>query len=215
MKNKLITIEQALTKIESGMSIMVGGFLSNGAANRLLEALAQSDKDNFTIICNDTSFADKGVGMLFEKSKVKKVITSYIGANKPSQDQMHAGTLQVEFVPQGTLAERIRCGGCGLGGVLTPTGVGTLIAEGKQQLEVDGRTYLLEKALRADVALLGASRSDEAGNLVYLGTSQNFNPLMAMATDLVIAEVDELLPVGAIPAEQVHTPAVLVDLIIK
>ncbi|MDR1592078.1 MAG: CoA transferase subunit A [Prevotellaceae bacterium] len=213
MKHKQITIAQALEKIQSGMTLMVGGFLANGSALTLLNALAESDKKDFTVICNDTAFADKGVGRLFAEGKVKKVITSYLGTNKPSQDQMHAGTLTVEFVPQGTLAERIRCGGCGLGGVLTPTGTGTLVAEGKQTIHVDGRDYLLEKPLRADIALIGAGKGDATGNLVYLGTAQNFNPLMAMAADLVIAEIDELLPVGAIAPEQVHTPAILVDFI--
>jgi acetate CoA/acetoacetate CoA-transferase alpha subunit len=212
---KLITLEQAVEKIKDGMSIMVGGFLSNGSANAILEKLSKQKIKNLTIICNDTSFPDRGAGMLFEPQMVKKVITSYVGTNPISQQQMNSGLLEVEFVPQGTLVERIRCGGCGLGGFLTATGKGTLAAEGKQIINIDGNDFLLEKPLKADVALLGATLCDEEGNLWYEGTSRNFNPIMAMAADLVIAEAEKTVPKGAIKAENVHTPAILVDFVVR
>jgi acetate CoA/acetoacetate CoA-transferase alpha subunit len=213
--NKKITVEQAVAHIKSGMTIMVGGFLSNGSANKILDALAKSDVRDITIITNDTSFPDKGVGKLLEHKQIKKVIASHIGTNELTQQQMNAGEIEVEFVPQGTLAERVRAGGCGLGGVLTPTGLGTIIAEGKPIITVDGKDYLLEKPLHADIALIGASKGDESGNLVYYGTSQNFNPLMAAAADLVITEIDEIVAVGEIRPEQVHTPAILIDYIVN
>ena len=212
---KQISIEQAVEKIKDGMTIMVAGFLSNGSANAILAELSKKNIKNLTIICNDTSFPNKGVGVLFEQQMVKKVITSYIGANPFSQDQMNSGELKVEFVPQGTLAERIRCGGCGIGGFLSLTGKGTLAAQGKQIINVDGTDFLLEKPLRADIALLDASVCDESGNLWYEGTSRNFNVVMAMAADLVIAEVDKVVPTGEILPENVHTPATLVDFIVK
>ncbi|MDR1198588.1 MAG: CoA transferase subunit A [Prevotellaceae bacterium] len=213
--NKKITVEQAVSKIKSGMTVMVGGFLSNGSANKILDALAKSDVKDITLITNDTSFPDKGAGKLLERKQLKKVIASHIGTNELTQQQMNNGEIEVEFVPQGTLAERIRAGGFGLGGVLTPTGLGTVIAQGKQVINVDGKDYLLEKPLRADIALIGAGRGDESGNLVYYGTSQNFNPVMAAAADLVIAEIDETVPVGAIRPEEVHTPAIMVDYIVS
>ena len=212
---KQITTEQAVEKIKDGMTIMVSGFLSNGSANAILTQLSKQNIKNLTIICNDTSFPDKGVGQLFEPKMVKKVITSYVGANPFSQEQMNDGSLEVEFVPQGTLAERIRCGGCGIGGFLSLTGKGTLAAAGKQTVTVDGNDFLIEKPLRADIALLGASVGDETGNLWYEGTSRNFNPIMAMAAYLVIAEVEKIVPTGQILPENVHTPAILVDYIVN
>ncbi len=213
--NKFISIENAIAKIKDGMTIMVGGFLSVGGANSLLDSIAATEIKNLTIICNDTSFADKGLGKLFARGQVRKVITSYIGANKACIEQMNSGDLEVEFCPQGTLAERVRAGGAGLGGVLTPTGVGTLVAEGKDIITVDGREFLLEKPLRADIALIGASISDKMGNLIYKGTSQNFNPLMATAADLVIAEPRELVETGSLGPDYIKTPAIFVDYIIE
>ena len=209
--NKRISLETALSMIHDGMTIMVGGFLSHGGANEILEALSESSVKDLTIIVNDTSYSNKGVGKLFAAGKVSHVIASYIGANEVSQEQMNDGSLKVTFVPQGTLAERIRCGGSGLGGVLTQTGLGTLIGEGKQVIDVDGKSYLLETPLRADLALIGATQADEMGNLIYKGTDQNFNPLMAMAADVVICEVEEIVPTGSLEIELVRTPGVLVD----
>ena len=194
--SKFISIEEAVSKVKDGMTIMVGGFLANGTPNKIVDALAKSGVKNLTLICNDTAYPDKGVGQLIANKQVKKLFVSHIGTNPHTSEQMNSGELEIEFCPQGSLAERVRAGGCGLGGILTQTGMGTIVAEGKQIVNVDGKDYLLEKPLRADIALVGASLGDKAGNLVYRGTSQNFNPLMASAADLVIAEVNELVEVG-------------------
>jgi acetate CoA/acetoacetate CoA-transferase alpha subunit len=192
---------------------MVGGFLTNGGPNILMDALAKSGVKDLTLICNDGAYPDKGLGQLIANRKVKKVITSYIGSNPVAIDQMNAGELVVEFSPQGTLAERIRAYGAGLGGVLTPTGLGTVVQEGKSVITSNGKDYILETPLKADVAFIGASLSDKAGNLYYRGTTRNFNPLMAMSADVVIAETDEVVVAGSIDPENVHTPAILVDYI--
>ncbi|WP_099289829.1 CoA transferase subunit A [Butyricimonas sp. Marseille-P3923] len=213
--SKFISIEEAVSKVKDGMTIMVGGFLANGTPNKLVDALAKSGVKNLTLICNDTAFPDRGVGQLIANKQVKKLFVSHIGTNPCTSEQMNSGELEIEFCPQGSLAERVRAGGCGLGGILTQTGMGTIVAEGKQVINVDCKDYLLEKPLRADIALVGASLGDKAGNLVYRGTSQNFNPLMAAAADLVIAEVNELVEVGEIAAENVKTPSIMVDYIIE
>ncbi|MDD4217840.1 MAG: CoA transferase subunit A [Bacteroidales bacterium] len=212
---KLITMDVAVSKLTDGMQIMIGGFLAAGTPNSMVKALVESGIKDLTIVCNDTSFADKGLGMLIANKQVKKVVTSHIGTNKATIEQYNNKEIEVEFVPQGTLAERIRCGGSGLGGVLTPTGVGTIAQEGKQVINLEGKDYLLETALRADVALIGASIADEEGNLFYRGTTQNFNPLMAMAANLVIAEAQEIVKTGGITMETVHTQAIFVDYVVK
>ena len=213
--SKFISIEEAVSKVKDGMTIMVGGFLANGTPNKIVDALAKSGVKNLTLICNDTAYPDKGVGQLIANKQVKKLFVSHIGTNPHTSEQMNSGELEIEFCPQGSLAERVRAGGGGLGGILTQTGMGTIVAEGKQIVNVDGKDYLLEKPLRADIALVGASLGDKAGNLVYRGTSQNFNPLMASAADLVIAEINELVEVGEIAAENVKTPSIMVDFIVK
>lgn len=213
--SKFISIEEAVSKVKDGMTIMVGGFLANGTPNKIVDALAKSGVKNLTLICNDTAYPDKGVGQLIANKQVKKLFVSHIGTNPHTSEQMNSGELEIEFCPQGSLAERVRAGGCGLGGILTQTGMGTIVAEGKQIVNVDGKDYLLEKPLRADIALVGASLGDKAGNLVYRGTSQNFNPLMASAADVVIAEINELVEVGEIAAENVKTPSIMVDFIVK
>ena len=213
--SKFISIEEAVSKVKDGMTIMVGGFLANGTPNKIVDALAKSGVKNLTLICNDTAYPDKGVGQLIANKQVKKLFVSHIGTNPHTSEQMNSGELEIEFCPQGSLAERVRAGGCWLGGILTQTGMGTIVAEGKQIVNVDGKDYLLEKPLRADIALVGASLGDKAGNLVYRGTSQNFNPLMASAADLVIAEINELVEVGEIAAENVKTPSIMVDFIIE
>ena len=213
--SKFISIEEAVSKVKDGMTIMVGRFLANGTPNKIVDALAKSGVKNLTLICNDTAYPDKGVGQLIANKQVKKLFVSHIGTNPHTSEQMNSGELEIEFCPQGSLAERVRAGGCGLGGILTQTGMGTIVAEGKQIVNVDGKDYLLEKPLRADIALVGASLGDKAGNLVYRGTSQNFNPLMASAADLVIAEINELVEVGEIAAENVKTPSIMVDFIIE
>ena len=213
--NKFISLEDAVAKIKDGMTIMVGGFLANGTPETIIDALVESGVKDLTLICNDTAYPDRGVGKLLVNRQLKKLIVSYIGATPQASEQMNAGEIEIEFVPQGTLAERVRAGSCGLGGILTPTGLGTVVEEGKQIINVDGKDYLLEKPLHADVALIGASIGDKDGNLLYKGTSQNFNPLMAGAADLVIAEVKELVEPGEIAPESIHTPSILVDYILE
>lgn len=213
--NKIISMDEAISKIENGMTIMIGGFMAAGTPNTIMKELVKKGIKDITIICNDTAFSDKGIGLLISNRQVKKVITSHIGTNTSTIEQFNNKEIEIEFVPQGTLAERIRCGGAGLGGVLTPTGIGTVVEEGKQIINVKGKDYLLETALRADVALIGASVSDEQGNLYYKGTTQNFNPLMATAADLVIVETKEIVKVGEIAMENVHTQALFVDYIVK
>ncbi|MCL2510953.1 MAG: CoA transferase subunit A [Bacteroidales bacterium] len=209
--NKQISISECVAKIKDGMSVMIGGFMGNGTPENLMDALVAAGVKNLTVICNDTAFPNKGIGKLIDNKQIKKVIVSHIGTNPVTVDQMNAKELEVEFSPQGTLAERVRAGGAGLGGVLTPTGLGTVVAEGKPTLEIDGKTYLLEKPIRADVALLGANIGDKSGNLIFKGTSQNFNPIMATAADLVIAEVEEVVEVGALAPETVHVSGIFVD----
>ena len=211
--NKLLSHSEAAAKIKDGMTLMIGGFLGNGSPEKIIDELVKAGVKDLTLIVNDSGFPDKGCGKLVSNNQVKKLIVSHIGTNPDSGRKMNAGEMEIEFSPQGTLAERIRCGGSGLGGALTPVGLGTIIEEGKEVITVDGRQYLLEKPLRADVALLCASRGDTWGNLIYTGTSQNFNPLMAMAADTVIAEIEEMSEAGSIAPEAVHTPYIFVDYI--
>ncbi|MBO2525972.1 MAG: CoA transferase subunit A [Bacteroidales bacterium] len=213
--DKFITVDEAVAKIKSGMTLMIGGFLAAGTPNKIVEALSKTDVKDLTIIANDTAYPDKGIGLLITNKQVKKVIASHIGTNPNTIQQLNDKELIVEFSPQGTLAERIRCGGAGLGGVLTPTGIGTVVEEGKQKLTIDGKEYLLEKPLHADIALIGANIADETGNLIYKGTTQNFNPMMATAADLVIAEAQEVVKTGEIPMENVHTPGIYVNYIVR
>ncbi len=211
--SKRISIQEAAAMIKDGMTVMVGGFLGSGSACKIIEQMVKNQVKDLTIICNDTSFVEYGAGLLVANNCVKKVIASHIGTNPVTGEKMISGEMEVQLIPQGTLAEQIRCGGAGIGGFLTTTGLGTVCEEGKQKLTVDGKEYLLEKPIRADVALLGASVCDKFGNLVYRGTSQNFNPLMATAADLVIAEVKE--EVEEIRPEYVKTPYLFVDYIVK
>lgn len=211
--DKLISLQDAVNKVKDGMTIMVGGFLTAGGPNIIMDALAKSGVKDLTIISNDGAYSEKGHGQLITNHQVKKLITSYIGSNPVAIDQMNEKSLEIEFCPQGSLIERIRAYGAGLGGVLTPTGLGTVVAEGKQVINVDGKNYLLETPLKADIAFVGASVSDKAGNLYYKGTTKNFNPIIAMAADLVIVEAEEIVETGSIDPENVHTPAILVDYI--
>jgi len=212
---KIISLEEAVSHINSGMTVMIGGFLGSGSPHKMIDLLVQKPITDLTLICNDSATHEIGLGKLIANKQVKKVITSYIGMNPISIEMMNLGELEVEFVPQGTLAERVRCGGSGLGGVLTKTGVGTLVAKDKQHITVEGVEYLLELPLRADIALIGATLGDKSGNLQYKGTTQNFNPLMAMAADLVIVEVENLVEIGEIAPELVHTPAIFVDYVVE
>ncbi|MBP2297750.1 CoA transferase subunit A [Azospirillum picis] len=214
MKNKLISLEDAVARIPDGSSLLIGGFMAVGGPNRLVDELIRQGKRDLTIIANDTARPNNGLGKLVVEKLVRRVVTSHIGLNPETQKQMIAGAIEVELVPQGTLAERIRAGGVGLGGVLTPTGVGTTVEEGKRTVEIDGATYLLEMPIKADFALVAAKQADLYGNLTYALTARNFNPLMAMAAATVIAEAEDILPVGCIPPDAVMTPSVLVDYIV-
>ena len=211
--SKQITIDQAVEMIKDGQTVMIGGFLAVGSANRIIEAMVKAGKKDLTIICNDTAYPEIGSGLLVASGCVKKCIVSHIGTNPITEQKMKAGEIEVELVPQGTLAERIRIGGAGIGGFLTTTGLGTLAEEGKRKIEVEGKEYLLELPLRADVALIGASVADKYGNLIYRGTSQNFNPMMATAADLVIAEAKE--SAENLAPEAIKTPYLFVDYIVR
>jgi acetate CoA/acetoacetate CoA-transferase alpha subunit len=209
--SKVISTEEIGALFRDGMTVMVGGFMGVGTPQGLIAAMLAADVKDITLIANDTAFTETGVGPLIVSRKVKKVIASHIGTNPETGRQMIAGELDVELVPQGTLTERVRAGGSGLGGILTPTGVGTVVEEGKVKMMVDGREYLLEKPLRAEVALLKAQKADKAGNLIYNRSARNFNPLMALAADLVIVQVEELVEIGEIDPDEVMTPGILVD----
>lgn len=211
---KRINFAELRPRFKDGMSILFGGFMGVGTPDGIVRDILESGVRNLTIIGNDTAFYDSGIGILVYHRRVKKVIASHIGTNAETGRQMIAGELDVELVPQGTLAERIRCGGAGLGGVLTPTGVGTIVEEGKTKLSFDGIEYLVERPIRADVAILKAHRGDEKGNLVYQRAARNFNPMMALAADFVVAEVDEIVKPGEIDPELVMTPGILVDALI-
>ena len=212
--NKLISPSDAASFIKDGMTLMIGGFLGHGTPERIIDEIVASGVKSLTLIVNDTAFPDKGCGKLVTNNQVKKLIVSHIGTNPNTGQKMNSGELEIEFSPQGTLAERIRSGGAGLGGILTPVGIGTIIEEGKQMIQVDGNDLLLEKPLRADIALIYATTADDLGNLIYMGTMRNFNPLMAMAADTVIAEVEELKPAGELSPETIHTPHIFVDYIV-
>jgi len=211
---KSVSVEDAVKKIPDGASLMIGGFMGVGTPERVIDELVRQGKRNLTVIANDTAVPGRGIGKLVDAGLVSRTIASHIGLNPETQKQMIAGKMSVDLVPQGTLIERIRAGGCGLGGVLTPTGVGTVVQEGKQQVEVNGKTYLLETALRADFALVGAFLADYLGNLSYALTARNFNPIVAMAADTTIVTAEHIVPVGVIAPDHVMTPAPLVDYLV-
>ena len=214
--SKAASVEAALTHIRSGQTIMLSGFTNVGSPNKFIVKMAEAGITDIDLISNDAgNDHTDGIGTLICQHRVRRLTASHVGLNPKVAEQMNAGTLEVVLVPQGTLAERIRCGGTGLGGVLTPTGIGTVVAEGKQVIQVDGRDYLLEKPLHAEVAVVKAWKADTSGNLVYRRAGRNFNPLMAMAADFVIAEVEELVEVGQLDPDEVMTPGVCVDLVVK
>jgi len=190
---------------------MIGGFLGVGTPERIIDEIVRQNRHDLTVIANDTATLDKGIGKLVRAKLLRKAIVSHIGLNAETQRQMMAGELEVELVPQGTLIERIRAGGYGLGGVLTQTGIGTSVEAGKQRVEVGGKPYLLEVALRADFALVQAFIADYLGNLGYALTGRNFNPVIAMAAETVIVSADNIVPVGVISPDHVVTPAPIVD----
>jgi acetate CoA/acetoacetate CoA-transferase alpha subunit len=211
---KLITLDEAVDKVKDGMTIMVGGFLGCGSPHKIIDKLVEKNVKDLTLICNDSGFVDIGVGKLVVNKQIKKLIASHIGTNAETGRQMNAGEMEVVLVPQGTLAEQIRAGGAGLGGVLTPTGVGTIVEEGKQKIELNGVTYLLEEAMRADVALIGGDTVDTFGNIIYHGATRNFNAIMASAADVVIVEAGKIVEMGEMDPNQVITPGVFVSHIV-
>jgi acetate CoA/acetoacetate CoA-transferase alpha subunit len=213
-KMKSVSAEEAVAMIPNGATVMVGGFMGVGTPERLVDELVKQNKSELTVICNDAGLPGKGVGKLFDATLVSTLTASHIGLNPKAQQQMMAKQIAVDLVPQGTLVERIRAGGCGLGGVLTPTGVGTIVEEGKQHIQFNGKTFLLETAMRADFALIHAFVADHLGNLTYVLTARNFNPVMAMAADTVIVTAEHIVPVGVIAPDQVVTPAPLVDYLV-
>lgn len=213
--SKLIDLEMAINMIKPNSTIMIGGFMANGSPIRIIDALVESGVNGLTLISNDTGFVDKGCGKMVVSKQFKKIIASHIGTNKETGRQMTEGEIEVELVPQGTLVERIRCGGYGLGGVLTKTGLGTLVAENKEHITVDEEVYLLEKPLVADVAVIYASKADKFGNLIYKGSENNFNNVMAAAAKVTIVEVGEILEVGELDPNQIITPGIFVDYIVR
>lgn len=209
-----ISLEQSVEMIPEGASLMIGGFMAVGTPERVVDEIVRQGKRDLTVIANDTATPATGIGKLVGAKLLRKAIVSHIGLNPDTQRQMLKGELEVELVPQGTLIERIRAGGHGLGGILTQTGIGTPVEEGKQRIEVDGRSYLLEVALRADFALVQAFLADYLGNLSYALTARNFNPVIAMAAGTVIASADNIVPVGVISPDHVVTPAPVVDYLV-
>ena len=211
---KTVAVAEAVSLIPDGATLMIGGFMGVGTPERLIDELVRQGKRNLTVIANDTALPGCGIGKLVDAGLVERTIASHIGLNPETQKQMIAGKMTVDLIPQGTLIERIRAGGYGLGGVLTPTGVGTIVEEGKQKVQVNGKAYLVETALHAQIALIGAFLADYLGNLSYALTARNFNPVIAMAADTTIVTAENIVPVGLIAPDHVVTPAPLVDYLV-
>lgn len=211
---KAVSVEQAVSMIPEGASLMIGGFMGAGTPERLMDELVRQRKSGLSIIANDAAIPGKGIGKLVDTKLVARVVASHIGLNPKLQQQMMEKSVSVDLVPQGTLIERIRAGGYGLGGVLTRTGLGTTAENGKQRIEVDGEAWLLETPLRSQFALVHAFLADHLGNLSYALTARNFNPLIAMAADTVIVTADHIVPVGVIAPDHIVTPAPLVDYLV-
>jgi acetate CoA/acetoacetate CoA-transferase alpha subunit len=213
--HKAIGLAAAVELIPDGASLMIGGFMGVGSPHRVIGELLRQGRKDLTVIANDTARPGFGIGRLIDAKVVKRLVATHIGTNPETQRQLIAGEMIVELCPQGTLIERIRAAGYGLGGVVTPTGVGTTVADSKRVIENDGKTFLLELPVRADFALVAAHRADYYGNLAYALTARNFNPIIAMAATTVIAESAEIVPVGVIPPDEVVTPGVLVDYLVE
>ena len=213
--SKITSPQKPVDIIECGNVLMIGGFLKGGHPETLVRELAKRDVNNLTIISNDTGTTECSLYNVIKNKQVKKVFASYIGANPETGKGLITGEIDVELLPQGTLAEKIRAGGAGLGGFLTQVGVGTIVEDGKQKFTIDEKEYILELPLKADIALIKASKADESGNLVFKGSSRNFNAIMAMAADYVIAEVEEIVKVGEIDPNDVDVPGILIDKLVK
>src|SRR3974390_58240 len=211
---KMISLSYGVALIPDGASLMIGGFMGVGTPERIIDELVRQRKRNLTVIANDTAVPGRGIGKLVDSGLVGRTIASHIGLNPETQKQMIEGKMAVDLIPQGTLIERIRAGGYGLGGVLTETGIGTIVEEGKQRIELNGKSYLIETSLRADFAIVNAFLADYLGNLSYVLTARNFNPVVVMAADTTIVTADHIVPVGLIAPDHVITPAPLVDYLV-
>jgi acetate CoA/acetoacetate CoA-transferase alpha subunit len=211
--NKVVSKSEIMKLFHDDMTLMCGGFANRGNPRKLIDMVVESGVQNLSIISNDAGDPDLTIGRLIRSRQAKKLIASHVGMNPELGQAVLEGRMELELSPQGTLAERIRCGGTGMGGVLIKTGLGTVIEEGKQKIEVNGQSYLLELPLTAEIALIKAYKADALGNLVYKGTQRNFNPLVAMAGKTVIVEAEEIVPVGALDMDEIHTPGVFVSLI--
>ena len=216
MINKVVNnIDEALTGVESNMTFMFGGFGLSGIPENAISKLSKMDLFGLTCISNNAGIDDFGLGLLLKRKQIKKMISSYVGENEEFERQMLSGELKVDLIPQGSLAERCRAGGAGIPAFFTPAGYGTEVAEGKEIREYNGKPHILELALTADFAFVKAWRGDAAGNLIFKGTARNFNPLMAMAGTITVAEVEELVPVGELDPNQIHTPGIFVQRILQ
>jgi 3-oxoacid CoA-transferase subunit A len=215
MDKRVASADEAIRNLKDGMTIMMGGFGLCGIPENLIAAVRRKGIKNLTIVSNNAGVDDFGIGLLLQTRQVKKMIATYVGENKLFEQLVLSGELEVELNPQGTFAERIRAGGAGIPAFYTPTGYGTMVAEGKEVREFDGRPYVLERALRADFAFIKAWKGDRWGNLIYRKTARNFNPMMATAADYVIAEVEELVELGELDPDCVHTPGIFVDAIFQ
>lgn len=213
MRSKVVTREEALTKIKDGQTIMFGDWHGELSAEEIITGMLEKGVQNISAIAVSAGMPDQGVGRLIKEHRVKSIVTTHIGLNPVARDQMFAGELEVEFIPQGTFAERIRCGGAGLGGCLTPTGIGTDVEIGKQKLTINGKDYLLELPLYSDVALIKAWKADTAGNIAFRLTGRATNSYMAFAADTVIVEVEELVEVGELGPEEIDVAAPIIDMV--
>ena len=215
INKKVNTIKEALDGLKSNMTLMVGGFGLSGIPENIISALAKMDIFGLTCISNNAGVDDFGLGLLLKRKQIKKMISSYVGENAEFERQMLSGELEVDLIPQGSLAERCRAGGAGIPAFFTPAGYGTEVAKGKEVREYNGKPHILETSLTADFAFVKAWKGDTAGNLIYKGTARNFNPLMATAGKITVAEVEELVPVGILDPNQIHTPGIFVQRVLK
>ncbi|MBZ5698439.1 MAG: CoA transferase subunit A [Acidobacteriia bacterium] len=215
MDKRVANADAAIAKLFDGATILVGGFGTCGIPENLIAAARRKGTKNLTCVSNNAGTTDFGLGLLLQTHQIRKMIASYVGENKLFEQQVLSGEVEVELNPQGTLAERMRTGGAGIPAFYTPTGVGTMIAEGKEVREFNGRKYILERWLRGDFAFIKAWKGDRWGNLIYRKTTRNFNPVMATAADYVIAEVEELVDLGSLSPDGVHTPGIFVDAIFQ
>ncbi len=218
-KTKVISAKEAGALVKDGDTVLIGGFMTNGTAKSIVNEVTAKD---LTVVCNDAGFPNEGTGRLLHNHQIKRLIATHVGLNKECGEQYNSGELDLKLQPQGTLAEQVRAGGAGLGGFLTPTGIGTIIAdssapttlEGKQIMEIDGKEYILEKPIRGNVAIIQGYVADEAGNVRYKGSTRNFNIPMASAADTVIVEVEKIVPAGEIGPNYVETPHIFVDYLV-